>query len=203
MFDTHQPMLAQIGADSPAGFAAVAKLAVLSAQAPFARMDKALRGAARRDFAGVSNVTATKRLGCAWLDANAARLHRRLHRVWLGAPRGFEADAMMYLMACPGLGMVKAGFAAQMLLGVAGCLDTHNLTRLGLDPLLCVPGAFNTRARWTRLYRYLYWCERLGGARGLWNDWCVWVAQTAPTRWPDPFSVSAWHVEVVDGNPLA
>lgn len=39
-----------------------------------------------------------------------------------------------YLAMLPGLGLVKAGFIAQIAYGAAGCLDTINCERLDLPP---------------------------------------------------------------------
>lgn len=201
MFATDARECAEIAHESVSGFNAVCKLAILSAQAPFASMDKAMRAAETRDWTGVQNVTATKRLGCEWLDDHGADLWTRNREVWRKNPRSTRLEAMLTLMSVPGLGMVKAGFAVQMLLGEVGCLDTHNLARLGLNPSVCNPGGKGTRARIDRAIAYISLCDKLGGAQSLWDAWCVYVAVREPQTWQGASDVSRWHVTCIDGMP--
>ena len=104
------------------------------------------------------------------------------------------AGVLDALTRVPGIGLAKAGFLAQMAYGLAGCLDTHNLRRFGLSPNLCALRASAlppTRAR--RIGAYLEAVEQCGGSENLWNDWCAYLAERAPSRYLHAYDVSELH----------
>ncbi len=104
-----------------------------------------------------------------------------------------------YIAGLPGFGPVKAGFVAQLIYGVGGCLDTHNLRRFGLSPT-----AFNgykqlktAKGRRRKVAAYVEACNKFGGAEALWNTWCIYVAERQPGTYRDADSVSRVHVEAL------
>lgn len=107
---------------------------------------------------------------------------------------------LRHFLQVPGLGLVKAGFAAQLFGGRVGCLDTHNLRLYGI-PANAVrfnkAAAEKTRER--AIVRYAAACRALGGPVNLWARWCEYKADLSPQWFFDGASVSALHVECLHG----
>jgi hypothetical protein len=106
------------------------------------------------------------------------------------------------LLAIPGLGLAKAGFLAQLCWGRIGCLDTHNLRRLGIDPKAVTVGAKPKTPKGVQGYRrridtYVSTCRFVGGSEVLWDDWCTYVADRQPKRYDGAEDVSAWHLQAL------
>lgn len=78
-----------------------------------------------------------------------------------------------------GLGLAKAGFAAQLIYGVSACLDSHNLERFGIPQRRIKSSGLKnaktnaTRAKW--IARYCDYVEQCGGTESLWDSWCEYV----------------------------
>ena len=118
--------------------------------------------------------------------------------------RIFVNDLMRDYLAVPGLGLVKAGFVVQLLVGEAGCMDMHNLARLGLDPdEFDIPKRADPEEQLLVINEciahYLYMCEKFGGSEHLWNGWCEFVAETYRT-YDDAEDVSRRHVTYLSGG---
>ncbi len=98
-----------------------------------------------------------------------------------------------------GYGLVKAGFIAQLIYGVGGCLDTHNLRRLYINETKFKD--FKTmktvKARRRKLLAYVNLCEQVGGAEYLWDSWCEYVAKGQPTTYVGANHVSRLHCEAL------
>jgi len=47
-----------------------------------------------------------------------------------------QAECLYQLTKIPGLGLAKAGFVMQLSIGMAGCIDSHNVTMFGVNPML-------------------------------------------------------------------
>lgn len=193
MFRTDQPICAELAQRTTGGTADVLKLALLSAQIPFWQTALALQGARSQNWSGIPNVTALKRAGCDWIDQNA-------ETVCVMAWNVPTAELMERLLKCPGLGLVKAGFAVQMLTGQAGCLDTHNKKLYNVTRAMVEPDY--RYAIQPQIARYLKRCETLGGAEVLWDQWCQYVAAVEPKRWANAEDVSRFHWEAIDGKPF-
>ena len=116
-------------------------------------------------------------------------------------PEHLANEALLYLASLSGLGLVKAGFVAQLVLGVAGCLDTHNVAQYGLKQSAFNASRFKqaktAKTRQALVSNYLALCARLGGAAGLWDKWCNYVHDKTIangfTRYNSGFDVSAMH----------
>lgn len=86
-------------------------------------------------------------------------------------------NALEIVSAVPGIGIVKAGFVAQMMGFDIGCLDTRNIQRLGLNPREWRSDGEpykNTLAFKRKIARYVEYTY--GRAEELWDDWCTDVA---------------------------
>jgi len=99
-----------------------------------------------------------------------------------------------------GFGLVKAGFVIQLVYGLCGCLDTHNLRKYGVKKNSF--NKFKTRktiaGRRTFIARYVTLCYQLGGPSVLWDKWCEYVAERQPTRYDDAEHVSRLHCECLN-----
>jgi len=136
-----------------------------------------------------------KRHGIEWLDAHA----REYYRAALEAhSSGNEVALMDALLCCPGIGLAKAGFLAQLAFGRVGCLDTHNLRMYNIPKTVCRIDANAKQAtRERRIAEYLRACEQLGGVAYLWDAWCEYVARTQPGRYSDAEHVSRLHCDAL------
>lgn len=109
-----------------------------------------------------------------------------------------EAEMLAYLVRnVPGLGFVKAGFVLQIVWGLSGCIDSHNLTRFGIHPRKfdAPPPTqkFGTILRKCRAYNAMV--RQIGGTAGLWNSWCAYVAENQPNTYASADTVSRLHAE--------
>jgi len=111
------------------------------------------------------------------------------------APSGEALDALVQrFMTVPGLGIVKASFLAQLVIGEGACLDSHNLERLGLRAeFFKTPKTLKaaTIAEKIKTYR-LTWSER-GDSAYWWDSWCELIAAKYPKHFSDGAAVSALH----------
>jgi hypothetical protein len=140
--------------------------------------------------------------GASYLRENAAYLHERAEdaregRIWVN-------DLLRDYLAVPGLGLVKAGFVVQLLIGEAGCIDMHNLARFGLEAAeFIIPTRRDPdeqlRVINEHIAHYLWTCEKLGGSEALWDGWCEFVANTYKT-YDDAEDVSRRHVTYLAGG---
>lgn len=111
-----------------------------------------------------------------------------------------DHDRLAYAAGLPGLGLVKAGFLLQLVFGEAGCLDTHNVKRFGLNSQAFRSTAFkNAKTESTRdrmVSNYLELCHNLGGSESLWDSWCSHLADVDP-GFVSPTQVSEMHVAAI------
>lgn len=170
VFSTHQPAIAAYASDAE-GFRRVIRFVHLTIQEPLNRAPAFMRTIDRGDR---TPLWGFKGAADEWFDENYAE-------VW-GACSAYaevgDTDGLVaYLSQCPGLGLAKGGFVAQLVWGVSGCLDSHNIARFGLDPNL-VRGRKVKRfeAARRRAAAYNATCEQLGGTEALWDSWCEYVA---------------------------
>lgn len=77
------------------------------------------------------------------------------------------------LMLVPGLGLAKASFVAQMLVNDGACLDSHNLSRMGLSPKFTRidKNVSNDLIR-GRIRAYNNAWREYGDSAYWWNTWC-------------------------------
>lgn len=142
-------------------------------QTPLARVGQCMDDI-RANGEAAASLWGSKRTGYAY-----ARKHRKsMHAALVAAKRhGDEEFAVDVLSLVPGLGMVKAAFAAQLLGFEASCLDSHNLRRLGMsETALKFPKTCSDETRKRKIADYCKLCRQHGGAEYWWNSWCEFVA---------------------------
>jgi hypothetical protein len=115
-------------------------------------------------------------------------------------PREQDMAMLEHIADMAGFGPVKAGFVLQLAFGRCGCLDTHNLIRLGV-PMRAF-GNYKmrktTKGRRAMLSHYVSHVYRLGGPEKLWDGWCDYVARKYPAIYTDADHVSRLHCEALD-----
>jgi len=208
MFNKHQPIIAKHAMGSPKGLASVYRFVLATIQQPLYMTPEICKSFAREGpesrFAFGFKADALH-----WLIEREGELYDNVVNLWSipSDPESAARDVLAYLALCPGLGPVKAGFLCQLALGRIGCLDTHNITRYGLTPSAFKAARFkNAKTPKTRsrmIESYADTCLALGGAEGLWDSWCEYVARDVQGAFRyahDPEIVSRYHLEALELN---
>lgn len=102
-------------------------------------------------------------------------------------------------MRIPSIGMVKAGFIAQMCGFNVACLDRHNVRMLGMsETALRVSKTIKPELRLKKIRSYIELCQ-VSGARHWWDTWCNFVAEKGGMNasLPTGDAVSAYHVTAI------
>ena len=108
-----------------------------------------------------------------------------------------KARALMAVfLRVDGLGIPKAGFMCQLMAGLVGCMDVHNIRLYGLDikDLSLSKNPKTSKgidANNKKVLAYIDMCHDIGTEK-LWNNWCNFLA-TKSKRWIDGDHVSAVH----------
>lgn len=143
--------------------------------------------------------------GYLWLCSEKERLYSEL--TWLEENHGRKdpqgiVEAIELLMDCPNLGLAKSAFFLQLLGWEIGCLDSHNLKRLGLPERAFEIHKLSFKARRARILEYVRICQSIG-AETLWNDWCRFVAGNRANKFLNTGEkVSRWHFTCIGNSPL-
>jgi len=108
------------------------------------------------------------------------------------------SDGIMLLRKVPNLELVKASFVMQMLGFDVACIDSHNLTRLGLPPSAVKIGAkLKPATQLKKVKAYVEMCQE-DGTKYWWDSWCDYVAGNRANRLLDTGDVvSKFHVDCV------
>jgi hypothetical protein len=112
-----------------------------------------------------------------------------------------QADCLYRLTQVPGLGLAKAGFVMQLAIGMAGCIDSHNVTMYGVNPNALKMGKVKAEKALEKAKMYLELCDKLGGTEKLWDNWCNFVATRHPKHFEDGYDVSARHCSYLGIKP--
>jgi hypothetical protein len=147
-------------------------------------------------------VSSTKALGIEYAKANAQRLHQEINAI--AQQYGKDTidgaqEAVDLFVAIPSIGMVKAGFIAQMCGFEVACLDRHNIRMLGLpETALLLNKKVKPELRRSKIRSYVKLCRRKG-AEYWWNTWCNYVAEKGGMNksLPTGDAVSKYHVAAV------
>lgn len=112
--------------------------------------------------------------------------------------------ALDVLTNVPCLGMVKAGFVAQMVGLDVSCIDSHNITRLmdaGYDIKpsdLKLPKGVKRDTKLAKIAKYVQLTIDTGGSQYWWDTWCEYVAGNRANKTLDTAQkVSKYHVTAV------
>jgi hypothetical protein len=111
---------------------------------------------------------------------------------------------MKVFLKIPGLGLPKAGFVCQLVTGLVGCMDVHNIKTYGIDPktlilnknLKSLKSKTNNRRK---IEKYITLCHDYG-TENLWNSWCSMIADKYPKDFVDSNHVSEVHYTYLTGE---
>lgn len=110
-------------------------------------------------------------------------------------------EAVDLFVSIPSIGMVKAGFIAQMCGFEVACLDRHNIRMLGLsETALLLNKKVKPELRRHKIRNYVKLCRRKG-AEYWWDTWCNYVADKGGMNksLPTGDAVSKYHVDAIKG----
>jgi hypothetical protein len=127
--------------------------------------------------------------------SNPAWLFDQCERAWHCSDHA-EDEIVHILQSVPSLGPAKAGFCAQMIYGISGCLDTHNLQRFGIREreFRGAEAKYKPATVCAKIASYNDLCRKLGGTAHLWDSWCEYVAHRGTAGTFEANSVSALHL---------
>ena len=111
---------------------------------------------------------------------------------------------MKIFLKVDGLGMAKAGFVCQLVSGLVGCMDVHNIKTYDIDPnslvlnknLISKRGIENNDKK---IKQYIKLCHDYG-TENLWNSWCSMIADKYPKDFHDTNHVSELHYTYLTGE---
>jgi len=111
---------------------------------------------------------------------------------------------MKIFLKVDGLGLAKAGFVCQLVAGLVGCMDVHNIKTYGVDAnsLKLNKNATGKRGRENntkKLHEYITLCHNYG-TENLWNSWCSMIAEKYPKDFVDANHVSEVHYTFLTGE---
>ena len=142
-----------------------------------------------------------------YLMSNKHKMFAQLQAV-LNSSRTYDEKAfslMTIFLRVDGLGLPKAGFCCQLIAGMVGCMDVHNIKMYDLDPktFKLNPKPKTSKAIESNNFKtrnYIDLCHAYG-CDNLWNSWCENLA-TKSKRWQDANHVSEVHYTYLIGEQL-
>ena len=113
-----------------------------------------------------------------------------------------DRDAMLVeVCRWTGFAPAKGGFLLQLVYGVSGCLDSHNLKAHGYSGKeFRIDGIKSPLTLQRKVQAYHNAVDLAGGTEALWNSWCMLVYGLRPEVWADAHEVSAAHAYAVTGE---
>ena len=111
---------------------------------------------------------------------------------------------MKIFLKIPGLGIPKAGFLCQLVAGLVGCMDIHNIKTYSIDinSLKLNKNLTGKKAKENnrrKIENYITLCHDYG-TENLWNSWCSMIAAKYPTDFIDGNHVSEVHYTYLTGE---
>ena len=184
MFKTDQKAIETFAKQDANNVAEVCRFVLLTIQRNFAFVKPIMRGECE------INTTEITKKGIAWAKDNAEFLYNACYGEGLT-----DAERLLLITTCPGLGLPKAGFVLQLCTGKTGCLDSHNIKRFGLKASAFSISGASQATRLKKAQKYVETCQRHGGSESLWDSWCDYVAKRHPKLWNDGEQVSKAHCQ--------
>ena len=175
MFAEHQPQLSRLARSSPEGFERIVTFVLCTIRMSLRDAVKDYPIVRRGDRC--RSIFGFKHDGLAYLRDHAASIWSELECVYectRGEP--CEDELMAIVTMIPGIGLAKGGFILQMMYGLSGCIDTHNLRRFGLtEETFATHGSRKKCLSLIRSYRAMI--ANSGGTAWLWDTWCAYLAE--------------------------
>lgn len=193
MYDEHQPLLSRLGRSGPDGFKRIATFALCTIRMPLHRavLDYPYAVQGRPCVA----IFGAKHFGLAELEERAATYYEWCERAYHDLEgEELEDELLSIVSSIPSIGPAKGGFIVQMIYGVSGCLDGHNLARFNIpERAFRLDRALRPGRRSAVIHDYNRVCRQLGGTRALWDSWCAYLADR-DANYNDAEHVSRLHL---------
>lgn len=210
MFNTHQRIIADYARRGPDEFADVLTFVYLTVQQQLHLVPNALKDV-KREGEDSRFLWGWKRDAYTYMYTNRATLYTHMYTLYDSSadPAVQERELLAYCAELPGLGLVKAGFVLQLVFGIGGCIDGHNVFRFQLAegrktlPQYLRACAYKrakpaTKARYIQEYQQML--SNAGGTEGLWDDWCIYVHSRNRGTYSSAYEVSAMHCAALGIN---
>lgn len=203
MFAEHQPIISEYGRANPEHWAHVATFVMLTARVPLARVGADLIDVqdARNEQDVASILFGWKASAFGFVHAHKGKLHTDCEHILAASTQPADALLNYVVRSMPGFGLVKGGFLLQLLYGLSGCLDTHNLRRFNVPRSAVRADTIKRTTSQTlvdkKIRAYNRTITKLGGTEALWNEWCHYLAETQPKLYRSAEYVSALHVSAL------
>ena len=195
MYNVHNPICREVSQSSKHGLATNIAFTLSSIQErtfllPKYMQDYALYGWEAPHFKRIN-----KYKGASYVRDNIDDLWKSFNDI-LDSGKDIKVKCVLLFSTIPMISTVKAGFITQLAVGKVGCLDSHNLTRYGIDPKrFHINDNLGLDTKTRKVRDYTQTCDSLGGSRVLWNKWCPHIAKTYPNHFNNGFEVSKLHAD--------
>lgn len=184
MFAIHQKRISDYARKNPQNMARVLKFVVLTIRNRLYNLPADMEtldtgGQAADDINGI--LYGFKRKSIDQIDAESESLYAQAESIVFHATSEREAaeNLIDLFTGIHGLGLAKAGFAAQLIFGVSACLDSHNISRFNIPWYHMKSSAFKNVKRLDKrrawISRYCDHVDTCGGTESLWDSWCEFV----------------------------
>lgn len=198
MFATDQSIIGRYGRESADNMAHVLKFVLATIQQPLFTVPKALESIVK--YGDESPFIWGFKTAClADIVERKDAIYSDAMNIWYGVadPAHAERDLLIHFTSVHGLGLAKAGFAVQLLFGLSGCIDSHNVTRFGFNATDIKSSRYKS-AKGDRKRQFIDAYGELvsiaGGTETLWNEWCAYVRSKHPIHYRSTDYVSELHV---------
>ena len=145
-----------------------------------------------------------KRTGLEYVRKNRQSLYDRAMAIIKAKKANMAHDLIMLFLEIPGLGIPKSAFVVQLMTGMTGCMDVHNLRKYmpEADASKGTPNVFQTSGntiatKSAKVKKYQELVEKAGGSQAMWIDWCNHIGILQPKYFTGGREVSRLHVECV------
>ena len=195
MYERDNPIIARYMMSSADNFADGTTFVFTTIQQPLASTVTQMQDI-RIHRADSKYLFGSKREGYEFVQHNKKWLHRKMCEF---VDNQDAVAALDMLTSVPGLGIVKAGFVAQLCGMEVACIDSHNCDRLGYArTALRLAKTVKPDTKLKKIRDYISLCKRTGGSQYWWDTWCEYVAgNNANKKLPTGDAVSAFHVVAV------
>jgi thermostable 8-oxoguanine DNA glycosylase len=201
MYQRDCTMIAQYALASPQGLYDVIEFTLCTINMPISRVHLQ-RQSIKEEGTQSKWVSATKANGINYAKMNQAYLHKQI--LHIRDKYGLDTiDGSQYaidlFIKIPSIGMVKAGFIAQMCGFNVACLDRHNVRALGMsETALNLNKKVSDELRLKKIREYVKLCRRRG-SEYWWDTWCNYVADRGGMNksLPTGDAVSRYHVTAI------
>ena len=198
MFRNHNPKINNFAQRNPDNLFLVIMMVVLSIQQKWSLVGDMMSDI-KVDKLQSKYIWGNKVKSYVYLSTHKHMLYSRMMAVLNSNKDDFgKSHSLMHMfLKVEGLGLAKAGFVCQLVAGLVGWMDVHNIKTYGVDPnLLKYNKKLKTRksiaANNKKVVDYIDLCDQYG-AENLWNSWCSMIADKYPQDFVDGYHVSELH----------